>query len=201
MAFYVFNWTKREYILAVLSLVLLVITAKHQEYFCCKEKPLSNFEKFGIWLGLVEEPKPCPGEEELISMAIEMGVASAAVLASTGIPKLWNWSKMGVASAAALASTGISELWNRSTSILGHVGQAVKRGFQYLKDRVPFRKATNHNPDESPPKYKYFFFRNAYEQRKILMVAREGEVYEQIFVYSPEKKKMECVMCYPKGLI
>ena len=33
MAFFVFNWTKREYILTLLSLILLVITANHQEFF------------------------------------------------------------------------------------------------------------------------------------------------------------------------
>lgn len=33
MALFVFNWTKRGYIMAVLSLVLLVLAAQHREYF------------------------------------------------------------------------------------------------------------------------------------------------------------------------
>ncbi|XP_061172164.1 uncharacterized protein LOC133181603 [Saccostrea echinata] len=177
MAFFVFNWTKRTYILAVLSLVLLVITAKHKEYFCCEEKPLSSFEKFEVWLGFMEKPKPCPGKEDLYTMAVEMGISAAAVLASATIYKVWDWSK----------------------SLMGRTIQIIKGGFKYLKDRVPFGKSTKNPPQEDPPKYKYFFFRNAYEQRKIIMVMREGDVYEEIFVYSPEKKKMECVLSYRKG--
>ena len=33
MAFFVLDWTKREYILTVLSLVLLAIVAQHKEFF------------------------------------------------------------------------------------------------------------------------------------------------------------------------
>ncbi|XP_062601692.1 uncharacterized protein LOC134263377 [Saccostrea cucullata] len=111
MAFFVFNWTKRTYILAVLSLVLLVITTKHKEYFYCEEKPLSSFEKFAIWLGFMEKPKPCPGKEDLYTMAVEMSVSAAAVIASTAIPRLLNW----------------------SLSLMGRAAQAIKGGFKYLK--------------------------------------------------------------------
>ncbi|XP_061187880.1 uncharacterized protein LOC133195915 [Saccostrea echinata] len=176
MAFFVFNWTKREYILTLLALVMLVVTVKHKEYFCCEEKPISTFEKFGIWLGFVGEPKPCPGQEDLYNMAVEMGVSSVAILACTAISKMWYW----------------------STSLFGRLTQAVKGGFRYLIDRVPFKKATTDTCQVTPPNYKYFFFRNAYEQRKIIMVMREGNLREEIFVFSPERRKMECVLSYNK---
>ncbi|XP_061182319.1 uncharacterized protein LOC133190643 [Saccostrea echinata] len=170
MAFFVFNWTKREYILTVLALVMLVITVKH------REKAISTYEKFGIWLGFVEEPKPCPEQEDLYNMAVEMGVSSVAILACTAISKMWYW----------------------STSLFGRLTQTMKGGFQYLIDRVPFKKATTDTCRVTSSNYKYFFFRNANEQRKIIMVMREGDLREEIFVFSPEKKKMECVLSYNK---
>ncbi|XP_078338813.1 uncharacterized protein LOC144626996 [Crassostrea virginica] len=114
MAFFVFNWTKREYILTLLSLILLVITVNHQEFFLCRETSLNRLEKFGAYLGVLDQPEPCPGIEDLHKMALEIGVSTLAVLGSSVVfPKLWKWTK------AAL-----------------HYGvQSLKNGLNYMKGR------------------------------------------------------------------
>ena len=41
------------------------------KYICSKEKPLSTFERFGVWLGVLEKPKPCPGVDDLYAVSQE----------------------------------------------------------------------------------------------------------------------------------
>ena len=41
------------------------------KYIYSKEKPLSPLERFGVWLGVLEKPKPCPGVDDLYAVSQE----------------------------------------------------------------------------------------------------------------------------------
>ncbi|XP_011446711.3 uncharacterized protein [Magallana gigas] len=218
MALFVFNWTKRGYIMAVLCLVLLVLAAQHREYFLCEEKHLSSFEKFCVWLGVMEKPKPCPGIEDMYSMAMEMGQASVAVVASSFIPSVLKWTCSLLGSGVRLIKRipkaikgsiqlikGIPRFFKGSLSSAKGIPQSmkgipksVKKSAWIIKDRMRFGRRSLGASKKDPPKYKYFFFRNAYNQRKVAMFVREGEKYKEIFVQNPRTKKMECILSYPK---
>ncbi|XP_062571371.1 uncharacterized protein LOC134233423 [Saccostrea cucullata] len=199
MAYFVFNWNKRDYITTVLSLILLVLTVKHQEFFLCREVSLNRIEKFGLWLGVLEEPKPCPGIEDLHTMAMEMGISTLAVLASTVAPKVMTWTK----------------------SVICQAVQGMKNGIWYIKDRI-FPRKPEHNvtpqksgprlpPEtflpktttpkalgEDRPEYKYYFFRKAYEMKRIILFIKKGDRCEEVFAYSPRTKKFVLKSFYPK---
>lgn len=213
MALFVFNWTKREYIMSVLSIVLLVLAAQHREYFFCEEKPLNSFEKFCVWLGVMEKPKPCPGIEDMYSMAMEMGQATVAVVASSFIPSVLKWTCSLLGSAIRLIKRIPKAIQGRLKSVKGiprflkgslpsankiplairGIPRSAKERFRFIKGHMRFLKASK----KDPTKYKYFFFRNAYDQRKVVMIMREGEKFREIFVQNPRTKKMECVLSYP----
>ncbi|XP_061162433.1 uncharacterized protein LOC133171660 [Saccostrea echinata] len=198
MAYFVFSWKKRDYIMTVLSLIMLVLTVKHQEFFLCREVSLNRIERFALWLGVLEEPKPCPGIEDLHTMVMEMGVSTLAVLASTAAPKLLNWTK----------------------SVICHAVQAMKDSIRYIKDRIfPRKFELNATPqksesklprekfiqesapkalEEDRPKYKYYFFRKAYEMKRIILFIKKGERCEEVFAYSPKTKKFVLKSFYPK---
>ncbi|XP_078316391.1 uncharacterized protein LOC111129682 [Crassostrea virginica] len=204
MAQFVLNWTKRGYILTALCLILLVLTVKHQEFFLCKEKTLSTFERFCVWLGVMEKPKPCPGIDDLYSMAIEMGMATVGVLASSLLlPAVWGWTRSLLGSAVravhgtALCVKGIAKSVKKSVQSIGRgISNSVKGGFQSLCERARLRKCAT---EEKKAECNYFFFRNAHGQRGIIMILRESQKYSEIFVQNPKTKKMECVLSYPKG--
>nr|XP_022331854.1 uncharacterized protein LOC111129683 [Crassostrea virginica] len=140
MAQFVLNWTKRGYILTALCLILLVLTVKHQEFFLCKEKTLSTFERFCVMLGVMEKPKPCPGIDDLYSMAIEMGMATVGVLASSLLlPAVWGWTRSLLGSGVravhgtALCVKGIAKSVKKSVQSIGRgISNSVKGGFQSL---------------------------------------------------------------------
>ncbi|XP_022320805.1 uncharacterized protein LOC111123020 [Crassostrea virginica] len=204
MAQFVLKCTKREYILTALCLILLVLTVKHQEFFLCKEKPLSTFERFCVWLGVLEKPKPCPGVDDLYAMAMEMGLASVGVLASSLVlSALWGWTRSlpgsGIRAVHATVKCvkGIAPEVKLSVQNIGKgISKSVKGGLQFLSERVRFRKSA---VEKKKTECKYFFFHNAHAQRGIIMILREYEEYNEISVQNPNTKKMECVLSYPKG--
>ncbi|XP_062596032.1 uncharacterized protein LOC134257426 [Saccostrea cucullata] len=73
---------KKQYITLLLLILTIIVFFNHQEYFYCKEPELSYWDEVKIYLNVMERPAPCPGDEEVAMMAMEMSgyVAVLAVL-------------------------------------------------------------------------------------------------------------------------
>lgn len=151
-------------------------------------------------------------------MAMEMGQASVAVVASSFIPSVLKWTCSLLGSGVRLIKRipkaiqgsiqlikGIPRFFKASLSSAKGIPQSmkgipksVKKSAWIIKDRMRFGRRSLGASKKDPPIYKYFFFRNAYNQRKVAMFVREGEKYKEIFVQNPRTKKMECILSYPK---
>eukprot|EP00105_Crassostrea_gigas_P029887 XP_011451963.1 PREDICTED: uncharacterized protein LOC105345519 [Crassostrea gigas] len=166
----------------------------------------------------MEKPKPCPGIEDMYSMAMEMGQATAAVVASSFVPSvlkgtcsLLGWGirlikRIPKAIQGGLQSVkGIPRFLKGSLPSANEIPLAIKgipksakESFRFIKGQMRFGRRSLEASKKDPTKYKYFFFRNAYGQRKLVMIMREGDKFKEIFVQNPRTKKMECVLSYPR---
>ncbi|XP_022314096.2 uncharacterized protein LOC111118775 [Crassostrea virginica] len=133
-------------------------------------------------------------------MAMEMGSACMAAVGTSLLPSLWGWTRT-ILGAGIGVLKGIAQTVKRcAQSLGGRISSFVTGSVQFMKGLSGFARSSRRATSEKfPPEYKYFFFRNAYEQRGIIMFMREGEKRCEIFVQDSPTKKMECVFSFPKG--
>ncbi|XP_061171826.1 uncharacterized protein LOC133181283 [Saccostrea echinata] len=72
---------KKQYITLILLILTIIVFFNHQEYFYCKEPELSYWDEVKIYLNFMKRPDPCPGNEEVTKMALELSGYVAVLVA------------------------------------------------------------------------------------------------------------------------
>lgn len=86
-----------------------------------------------MWLGVMDKPEPCPGTEDLHSLALELGASTIGVIGATYV---------------------VPWLWKRVKSLIGQGVKRVKDGLQCVKDcwyhawHIPADTADDESDDE-----------------------------------------------------
>uniref|UniRef100_A0A8W8JPY9 Uncharacterized protein n=1 Tax=Magallana gigas TaxID=29159 RepID=A0A8W8JPY9_MAGGI len=148
---------------------------------------LNRVEKFGVWLGVMDKPEPCPGTEDLHSMALQVGASTLVVIGTTHV---------------------VPWLWRRVKSMIGHGVKRVKDGLQCVKDcwyqawHIPGDTADDErgvfeSTKDGSSKSQYQILHKVYERKRVILFVKQNEDYTQIFAYSPVTKKSVLKSYFP----
>ncbi|XP_048760856.2 uncharacterized protein LOC125670006 [Ostrea edulis] len=119
----------------------------------------------------MEKLAPCPGTEEMYSMAVEMGILSMTIIVCTALPAVLKATKSSITSFIFI----------------------LKKGLSQMKEFIQYRKNTaNDVSEEKRPRHiNYYVFRNAYKQRKLVMLMRQEDLDEEILLYNPNTRTVK----------